>query len=120
MLKIGMADYGMNQWYGGFYDYEQRMHDIKALGFDGLERLSSNDAADALQKASILAKIGQKLEWEEVEMTAEERREPLDETWVFMYEDFREGKPYPILHEQTLKVMEVISKIKEIMAQKTK
>ena len=58
MLKVGIADYGMNQWYGGFYDYEQRMDDIKALGFDGLERLCPTDAADALQKASILAKKG--------------------------------------------------------------
>ncbi len=60
------------------------------------------------------------LEWVEGEMTAEECRERLDETWVAMYEDFRNGKPYPILHEQALKVVEVISKIKEIMAEKTK
>ena len=64
--------------------------------------------------------VGQKLEWVEGEMTLEERREPLNETWVAMYEDFREGKPYPILHEQALKVVKIISKIKEIMAQKTK
>ncbi len=61
-----------------------------------------------------------KLEWEEGEMTPEERREPLDETWVGMYEDFREGKPYRITHAEALKVVEVISKVKEIMAEKTK
>ena len=62
----------------------------------------------------------QKLEWVEGEMTPEERREPLDETWVSMYENFREGKPYRITHAEALKVVEVISKIKEIMAEKTK
>ncbi len=58
MRKIGIADYGMYEWYGGFYDYEQRMDDLKSIGFDGAERLSAADAAEALQKASILAKRG--------------------------------------------------------------
>ena len=57
MLKIGVADYGMNVWYGGFMDYEKRMEDIKAIGFDGLERLTPIDAADALNKATTLAKL---------------------------------------------------------------
>lgn len=46
--------------------------------------------------------------------------ERLDETWGAMYEDYREGKPYRIKHSEALKVMEVISKIKEIMAEKNK
>lgn len=62
----------------------------------------------------------QQLEWVEGEMTPEESKDTLDETWVAMYEDFRNGKPYPILHEQALKVVEVIGKIKDIMAEKTK
>lgn len=45
--------------------------------------------------------------------------ERLDDTWIAMYEDYRLGKPYPILHSEALKVVEVISKIKEIMAAKT-
>ncbi|MBP3436263.1 MAG: TIM barrel protein [Clostridia bacterium] len=57
MLKVGIADYGMNVWYGGFMDYEKRMEDIKAIGFDGLERLTPIDAADALNKATTLAKL---------------------------------------------------------------
>lgn len=44
--------------------------------------------------------------------------ERLDQTWVAMYEDYRLGKPYPILHEQALKVVEVISAIKTSMAKK--
>ena len=39
MLKIGVADYGMFVWEGGLFDYEQRLRDIKAIGYDGLERL---------------------------------------------------------------------------------
>ena len=54
MRKIGIADYGMNVWYGGFMDYEQRMQDIKAIGYDGIERLTPIDAADALNKATTL------------------------------------------------------------------
>ncbi len=46
--------------------------------------------------------------------------ERLDDTWIAMYEDYRLGKPYPILHSEALKVVEVISKIKAIMKDKTK
>ena len=56
MEKIGVADYGMFAWYGGFYDYDQRIADIKSIGFDGLERLYPNSAEDALYKASNLIK----------------------------------------------------------------
>lgn len=58
MRKIGVADYGMNVWYGGFMDYETRMEDLKSIGYDGIERLTPIDAADALNKATTLAKLG--------------------------------------------------------------
>ncbi len=58
MRKIGIADYGMNVWYGGFMDYETRMEDLKKIGYDGIERLTPIDAADALNKATTLAKLG--------------------------------------------------------------
>lgn len=58
MRKIGVADFGMNVWYGGFMDYESRMEAIKKIGYDGLERLTPIDAADALNKATTLAKLG--------------------------------------------------------------
>ena len=44
--------------------------------------------------------------------------ERLDETWINMYENYRLGKPYRIKHSEALKVVEVISKIKEIVAKK--
>lgn len=58
MIRIGIADYGMNVRYGGFYDYEERMDRIREIGYDGLERLTPTDAADALRKASALALRG--------------------------------------------------------------
>ena len=58
------------------------------------------------------------IEWVEGGSFVNLFEERLDETWVAMYEDFRLGKPYPILHEQALKVVEVIDKVKTIMKQK--
>ncbi|NLM77460.1 MAG: TIM barrel protein [Ruminococcaceae bacterium] len=55
MLKIGVADYGMSVWYGGLYDYEQRLDDLKAIGYDGLERLPAASADSAMQKLVALA-----------------------------------------------------------------
>ena len=37
MAKIGVADWGMYVWYGGRYDYEERVKSIKEIGFDGVE-----------------------------------------------------------------------------------
>lgn len=58
MLKIGVADYGMSVWYGGLYDYEDRVRDIQALGFNGLERIYPTSSEDALDKAAWLRKNG--------------------------------------------------------------
>ena len=55
MIKVGVADYGMNCWYGGFFDYAARMDDLQAIGFDGIERLTPHSAEDALTKAALLA-----------------------------------------------------------------
>ena len=33
MAKIGVADWGMYVWYGGHYDYEERVKSIKEIGF---------------------------------------------------------------------------------------
>ena len=35
-MKIGVADYGMNVWYGGQYDYLDRVKELRAIGFDGI------------------------------------------------------------------------------------
>jgi len=57
-MKIGIADYGMNEYYGGTYDYELRMEQIKAIGYDGIERLRVTSAQEAVTKATLLAKLG--------------------------------------------------------------
>jgi hypothetical protein len=57
MEKIGVADYGIYAWSGGFYDYGERIARVGAIGFDGLERLYPTSAEDALQKASNLKKM---------------------------------------------------------------
>ena len=57
-MKIGVADFGMNVWYGGCFDPEKRLRDLGALGFDGVERLEAIDASDALQQAALCRKCG--------------------------------------------------------------
>lgn len=58
MIKVGVADYGMNVYYGGFYDYEQRMDDIRAIGFDGVERLRPINNDNAVNMMIALAERG--------------------------------------------------------------
>lgn len=57
-MKIGVADYGMNVWYGGLYDIEERLQDLKALGYDGTERLEASDSSGALFGAGLYRKLG--------------------------------------------------------------
>lgn len=57
-MKVGIADYGMNVWYGGSFDIEARWHDIQAIGYDGLERLSASEAAEAVCKAARMHSLG--------------------------------------------------------------
>ena len=58
MAKYGIADYGVFAWYGGFYDNDDRLVIARRIGFDGVERLYSHSADDALQKAAQLKKLG--------------------------------------------------------------
>lgn len=58
MEKLGVADYGVLAYYGGFYDYYERIDAIRAIGYDGLERIYPTSAEDALFKVSILHKKG--------------------------------------------------------------
>jgi sugar phosphate isomerase/epimerase len=57
-MKFGIADYGMNVWDGGLYDIETRLEELKAIGFDGTERLEAVTEADALHKAARYRKLG--------------------------------------------------------------
>ena len=58
MIKIGVADYGLNVWYGGMYDYPQRLAMLKELGYDGLERLEAGNQAEAIEIAADARKMG--------------------------------------------------------------
>ncbi len=58
MIKYGVADYGLLVWYGNYYDYDERIDMVRGLGFDGLERLYTVTAEEALTKAARLKKLG--------------------------------------------------------------
>lgn len=57
-IKVGVADYGMWVWDGGLYDLEDRLLELKRIGFQGIEMLSADSAADALHQAAIFRKLG--------------------------------------------------------------
>ncbi len=57
-MKFGVADYGMNVWYGGCFDTEERLLALKGTGYDGLERLQASCGEDLLYKAARFRRIG--------------------------------------------------------------
>ena len=57
-MKIGVADYGMNVWYGGQYDYLDRVKELRAIGFDGIERVYAQTEAQALYTAANVRRLG--------------------------------------------------------------
>ncbi len=57
-MKVGVADYGMNVWYGGLYNIEERLADLKKIGYDGTERLEASSPSDAVYKAAMYRKLG--------------------------------------------------------------
>lgn len=57
-MKFGIADYGMNMWDGGVFDYEARWLDLKAIGYEGMERLTPISEADAVRRAARMHKLG--------------------------------------------------------------
>lgn len=57
-MKYGVADYGMNVWFGGNYDLEDRLLNLKKIGFNGIERLEAADAAEAVERAAVFHKLG--------------------------------------------------------------
>lgn len=56
MIKVGIADYGLNVWYGDMHDYEWRFDMLKELGFDGIERLEAPNAQRAVEYNALAAK----------------------------------------------------------------
>jgi sugar phosphate isomerase/epimerase len=57
-MKFGVADFGMNQWYGGCHDPEARWADLKRIGYDGIERIYAISADDAMWQAAAMRKVG--------------------------------------------------------------
>ncbi|MBR5473382.1 MAG: TIM barrel protein [Clostridia bacterium] len=58
MIKVGIADYGLNVWYGNMHDYEWRLKMLKELNFDGIERLEAATAERALEYNALARKLG--------------------------------------------------------------
>jgi len=57
-MKIGVADYGLNVWYGGDFDHERRLVELKGIGYEGTERLEALSPADALHRAARFRRLG--------------------------------------------------------------
>ncbi|XEC97492.1 sugar phosphate isomerase/epimerase family protein [Paenibacillus tarimensis] len=57
-MKFGIADYGLNVWDGGCFDYEERWLQLKKIGYEGVERLTVANAEDAMHKAARMRKLG--------------------------------------------------------------
>lgn len=57
-MKFGVADYGMNVWNGFLYDLQTRLEDLKAIGFDGVERLTASSPSDAMNLAEKFHRLG--------------------------------------------------------------
>lgn len=58
MIKFGVADFGMNMWYGGCHDPEERWAGLKRIGYDGIERIYAVSADDAMWQAAQMRKTG--------------------------------------------------------------
>ncbi|NLB54184.1 MAG: TIM barrel protein [Lentisphaerae bacterium] len=56
--KFGVADYGMNVWDGNLFDIEERLINLKEIGFNGTERLEAVSPSDAIFKATLYKKLG--------------------------------------------------------------
>lgn len=58
MIKVGIADYGVNQWEGALYDYRDRLTMLKEIGFDGIERVEAKNAAEAVEIVADARQMG--------------------------------------------------------------
>ena len=57
-MKFGVADYGLSVWDGELYDLQTRLEDLKAIGYDGIERLTAASPSDAMRQAEIYHRLG--------------------------------------------------------------
>jgi len=58
MIKIGVADYGLNVWYGKLYDYKDRLEMLKNIGYDGIERLEASNPYEAIEAQACALRMG--------------------------------------------------------------
>lgn len=58
MIKVGVADYGLNVWYGGMYDYEERFRMLKEIGYEGIERMEVRTHSEAIEEMARAKKMG--------------------------------------------------------------
>ena len=56
--QIGVADYGMDVWFGGNPNLAQRLELLKNCGINGIEWLKGADMAEAVQNASLFHRMG--------------------------------------------------------------
>ena len=56
--RILVADYGLNVWYGGMLDLEERLEAVRGVGYDGLERLTAQTEAEAVAGAATFRRLG--------------------------------------------------------------
>jgi sugar phosphate isomerase/epimerase len=57
-MRFGVADYGMNVWDGGLLDLEERLSRLKAIGYEGVERLEASDTAQLVDRAVTFRRLG--------------------------------------------------------------
>lgn len=57
-MKVLVADYGLNVFYGDIYDYEERLETLKDIGYDGLERLHARTEAEVLYTSALANGLG--------------------------------------------------------------
>ena len=57
MNRIGVADYGMDVWYGGSFCLKKRLEDLKSIGIDGIECLKGADMSEAVENALIFHRM---------------------------------------------------------------
>jgi inosose dehydratase len=57
-MKFGVADYGLNVWDGGVFDYEERWKELREIGYEGVERLTPATEADAVRRAALMHGMG--------------------------------------------------------------
>ena len=58
MIKVGIADFGLNEWYGAMHDYEWRLKMLKEAGYDGIERLEAPNADSLVRTNALATKMG--------------------------------------------------------------